>query len=897
MRDLNKAMKKLQEAKRLESTKLAKLVKESVVEPENKEETFDNKFNYKVSLDNGKTITATCSKENIEDARKYFLGKSYLNTKTGEKAKIVGVEEINSDENGFEEIKNEEFGSTSKQLTDNDPAQKVPFDSDAKKDIEKAATQKPKIVAEEFGSENKDLTDNDPAQKKAFETETRKKMDDATKGKAIDDKIDESKKLNEATEEDINNENKLEKAKQLIEVIFNMDSLDETRRAAKQELKDLVYPQRIEPEKTEKKIVKESIFDNDEETKVKEDRLADLRTQLEVDGEQLADDEKEAIQAEIDSLEKDLYESKQLKEDWDDENDDDDEDDEEYELIACNKDNDTLKSLSACIGDYEASMTGITGCPEYQELVEYAENNKEVDKIYIDYPDREYVIWTRVFGDYPEFDSLEEADEAEDEEGYDNLDESKQLNEESTLGKTLEVIYTDKDGEEKTTHFKCDKEYELDGEQIREAIKSSNNDIVDIIKINESKCLTEDDDHEEDEEVEKEETLDGKDVTNTFKNYKAFEANFGPIKIVKNSYDKNYKVYRVNEEDADNYIYYSNDKDNIEGWLYGAVQAANGKFNKLKNKNEAVNRSIFNEETSNSYTAISYYDDKLRGVEDETSSSDWSVITDFAHDKLMGGSYVKITNTTTGKEKVISPDTYQDEFDGEFVVGIGELDESVGDKSQEETLDEAINRAYEEELSAINTYDLVLNKIENEESNEKLIEMINEIKKDEEDHKSLLKHYIETGEALTDDELEELKNSEESNEDNSEEEVSIENIDDETFTEAFTKFIKENYKNAKEFKLENVFKSGNNYRFECKLTFNSGKKVKVNLMSEAKIKEGKSLIRFYENKTFKHLDENKSIMTATVKLENKTLSCEALRYNYRVALKENKIATIKGIIK
>ena len=636
MRDLNKAMKKLQEAKRLESIKLAKLVKESVVEPEDKEETFDNKFNYKVSLDNGKTITATCSKENIEDARKYFLGKSYLNTKTGEKAKVVGVEEINSDENGFEEIKNEEFGSDSKQLTDNDPAQKVPFDSDAEKGIENAATQKPKIVAEEFGSENKDLTDNDPAQKKAFETETRKEMDDATKGETINDKIDESKKLNEATEEDINNENKLEKAKQLIEVIFNMDSLDETRRAAKQELKDLVYPQRIEPEKTEKKIVKESIFDNDEDTS-KEDRLADLRTQLEVDGDQLADDEKEAIQAEIDSLEKDLYESKQLKEDWDDDDDedDDDEDDEEYELIACNKDNDTLKSLSACIGDYEASMTGITGCPEYQELVKYAENNKEVDKIYIDYPDREYVIWTRVFGDYPEFDSLEEADEAEDEEGYDNLDESKRLkeniaNDGRTKGKTLEVIYTDKDGKEKTTHFECDKEYELDGEQIREAIKSSDNDIVDIIKINES-C--------QNEGIQE----------------------------------------PLNEEDSDD--------------------------------------------------------------------------------------------------------------------------------------------------------------------------------------------------------------------------CSIENIDDETFTEAFTKFIKENYKNAKEFKLENVFKSGNNYRFECKLTFNSGKEVKVDLMSEATIKEGKSLIRFYENKTFKHLDENKSIMTATVKLKNKTLSCEGLRYNYRVALKENKIATIKGIIK
>lgn len=244
------------------------------------------------------------------------------------------------------------------------------------------------------------------------------------------------------------------------------------------------------------------------------------------------------------------------------------------------------------------------------------------------------------------------------------------------------------------------------------------------------------------------------------------------------------RKYEDEEEDADNYIYYSNDKDNIEGWLYGAVQAANGKFNKLKNKNENVNKSILNEETSNSYTAISYYDDKLKGVEDETSSGDWSVITDFAHDKLMSGSYVKITNTTTGKEKVISPDTYQDDFDGEFVIGIEELDESVGDKSQEETLNEAIKRAHEEEISAINTYDTVLSKTD-ESTDAKLIEMINEIKKDEEDHKSLLKHYIETGEALTDDELEELKNSKETNEDDSEDievERTIE-IDDEDDSE------------------------------------------------------------------------------------------------------------------
>lgn len=718
MRDLNEAMKKLQESKKAQSNKLAKLVKESVVEPENKEELFDGRYNYKVVLDNGKTITATCSKKNLADAKEYFLSRTYLNSKTGEKAKVVDVEEIKED--NFEEIKNEDFGSKSKELTDNDPSMKKPYDSeadknlqnvatkdakivaeefgnkskelndndpaqgkpyesDAVKDIKNAAKKQPKIVAEEFGSDAKGLNDNDPSMKKPFESETKKEMDDATKGKRINNKVDESKKLEESVE--LSNEQKLEKAKELIEVIFSMETLDETRRTAKKELRDLVFPQRASEEEQlpEKKIVKESIFDNDEETKIKEDRLADLRTQLDVDGEQLADDEKEAIQNEINQLENELNE-------------------------ACNK-----KLNESNLNPDIINVANVMGVDV--EDIKYPEI---LSRLLDEYP---YEDFTEIARKYEE-----EADGAEDEEGYDNLDESKRLkeniaNDGRTKGKTLEVIYTDKDGKEKTTHFECDKEYELDGEQIREAIKSSDNDIVDIIKINESKCLTEDDDHEEDEE-------------------------------------------------------------------------------------------------------------------------------------------------------------------------------------KEETLEEIINRAYEEELSAINTYDLVLNKIENEESNEKLIEMINEIKKDEEDHKSLIKHYIETGEALTDDELEELKNSEESNEDNSEEEVSIENIDDETFTEAFTKFIKENYKNAKEFKLENVkLLNDGNYKFECKLVFNSGKETNVDLISNATLKEGKSLVRFYENKTFKHLDENKSIMTATVKLENKTLSCEALRYNYRVALKENKVATVKGIIR
>ena len=93
-----------------------------------------------------------------------------------------------------------------------------------------------------------------------------------------------------------------------------------------------------------------------------------------------------------------------------------------------------------------------------------------------------------------------------------------------------------------------------------------------------------------------------------------------------------------------------------------------------------------------------------------------------------------------------------------------EEDEDMdSEETEEETLEDAINRAHEEEVSAIETYDAVLSKTD-ESTDVKLIEMINEIKADEEDHKLLLQHYIETGEALSDDELEALKNSEESTE-------------------------------------------------------------------------------------------------------------------------------------
>lgn len=66
------------------------------------------------------------------------------------------------------------------------------------------------------------------------------------------------------------------------------------------------------------------------------------------------------------------------------------------------------------------------------------------------------------------------------------------------------------------------------------------------------------------------EASDGKSVENEFKNYRAFVANFNPITIKKNG--KQYYVFKKGDEDGEHWIQYGN-KDYIDGWLYGAVQA------------------------------------------------------------------------------------------------------------------------------------------------------------------------------------------------------------------------------------------------------------------------------------------------------------------------------------
>lgn len=69
------------------------------------------------------------------------------------------------------------------------------------------------------------------------------------------------------------------------------------------------------------------------------------------------------------------------------------------------------------------------------------------------------------------------------------LNENLSLKTEVKKGQIINVIYNDKNGNQKNTHFLCDKEYDIDGEQIRVAIKSMDRDIFEIVELFENKGI------------------------------------------------------------------------------------------------------------------------------------------------------------------------------------------------------------------------------------------------------------------------------------------------------------------------------------------------------------------------------------------------------------------------
>lgn len=68
-------------------------------------------------------------------------------------------------------------------------------------------------------------------------------------------------------------------------------------------------------------------------------------------------------------------------------------------------------------------------------------------------------------------------------------------------------------------------------------------------------------------------------------NLRAYENNFGYIKIVKEDYGKGFYVFTSEERvEQGSWTQFCYNIDYLNGWLYGCVQAANGIMKKIDRK-------------------------------------------------------------------------------------------------------------------------------------------------------------------------------------------------------------------------------------------------------------------------------------------------------------------------
>lgn len=124
-------------------------------------------------------------------------------------------------------------------------------------------------------------------------------------------------------------------------------------------------------------------------------------------------------------------------------------------------------------------------------------------------------------------------------------------------------------------------------------------------------------------------------------------------------------------------------------------------------------------------------------------------------------------------------------------------------------------------------------------------------------------------------------------------------LDESTFNPYLTKFVRENYKNAKSLKVERAILSGKRLTLECKLTYKSGKSRKVSLKMENFVPSRKSVLSARDDGTFK-VESKKSgkapfmFKTSTV---NNIIRCEGMKYDFITkSLKEGLKYRVSGTL-
>lgn len=123
-------------------------------------------------------------------------------------------------------------------------------------------------------------------------------------------------------------------------------------------------------------------------------------------------------------------------------------------------------------------------------------------------------------------------------------------------------------------------------------------------------------------------------------------------------------------------------------------------------------------------------------------------------------------------------------------------------------------------------------------------------------------------------------------------------IDDSTFNPYLNKFIRENYKNARSFKMTGATLNKNRVlTLECKITFKSGNSKNVKLKTEGfRAFNGKrAYIDFREDGAFKTESKAKvAPFIFTTSMKNNVLKCEGMKYNFVSKISESKKAHVYG---
>ena len=122
-------------------------------------------------------------------------------------------------------------------------------------------------------------------------------------------------------------------------------------------------------------------------------------------------------------------------------------------------------------------------------------------------------------------------------------------------------------------------------------------------------------------------------------------------------------------------------------------------------------------------------------------------------------------------------------------------------------------------------------------------------------------------------------------------------LDESTFNPVLTRFIRENYKNARSFtvksaKLDRAKKS---LRLECVITMKSGSKKKSAIRLEGFVPTAKVVKGYDASRTFKCESRNRTApFTFKINKVGNVIKCEGLRYNYTTKLKEGKRYQVTG---